>query len=193
MMTPKATSVTEAGKPDGYAVPELFRGEVSPDGRTRLAVCAPPERLAVIHRALVEALEAPLSVMYVQRVDRRAGRNLEESGGKPRRYLSVDIPAERVLSVFDRCRTLLYQDGRHQTWVRGAMREQLILEYDGMLFLYPDDLSFRDVLHGLGVREDAKAQAIGDRDYVKVNFQATADPEEARLMAELRLQEYGEG
>ena len=124
---------------------------------------------------------------------RHAIRNLEESGGKPRRYLSVDIPAERVLSVFDRCRTLLYQDGRHQTWVRGAMREQLILEYDGMLFLYPDDLSFRDVLHGLGVREDAKAQAIGDRDYVKVNFQATADPEEARLMAELRLQEYGEG
>jgi len=189
-VTPNALSVTESGEPDGWRPQQAFRGEVGPDGTTRLCVSLPPGALPRIHRVLLDALEAPLGVLYVQRVDRAAGINHEEAGGV-KRYLALEIPAERVRGAFDRCQTLLFADGRHQTWVRGRMGERLILEYDGMMYVYPDDPSFRDALIAAGVPELPDAETIGDRDYVKVQFQARADAEERILMTELNLHPYG--
>lgn len=185
-MTAKCLSVDEAGEPDGWEPTPGYRVEVSPDGLTRIGVSVPSHQLAEVHKALAGALESPVGVLYVQMVDRRAGKQLST----PRRYVGVEKPKSQVLSVLNRCPTLLYGDGRHQLWLRGGFNEQLVLDELGMVWVYPDDPSFRDVLDALGVPEN-DAKGMDARDYVKVEFKAEADAEEALLMATLGLTERG--
>jgi hypothetical protein len=183
MAAHKASSVTAEGQPDGFAPPLLFRPEAAPDGTTRLKISAAPGALPGLHRALVEVMGDRLGVLYVQLTDRRAGRHLAE---KPRRFIGMELAAPRVLQTLGRCGRLLYGDGRGQLWVRGALGEQLILDEMGLMYAYPDDPLFRDVLEAHGVPERA-GQTLDERDYVRVEFQAAADFEEDRLLQELSL------
>lgn len=185
-LAPKCVSVTAQGEPDDFQIPTGYRAEVAPDGTTRLSVSVPPERLAEVFYALAGALSTPWSVMYLQLTDRRRGKQHE---GKPRRFLSVDVAPKQGLDTFKRCETLLFRDGRHQLWVRGGITEQLVLDEMGLIYIYPDDFSFRDLLEGLGVPELKRGKLLCDRDYVKVQFEAAADAQEALLMANLRLAE----
>lgn len=181
---PKASSVTAEGAPDGFTPPLGWRAEVAPDGTTRLAVSAPPERLAEVHRALAECLDGPLGVLYVQLTDRRAGL----THPSPRRFLSLELPAARVLETLQRCAALVYSDGRHQLWLRGRMREQLILDELGMIWVYPDDFLFRDRLEALGVPPLGRAQTMAERDYVRVELLPETDAQEEHLLRALTLQ-----
>lgn len=181
---PKASSVTVEGTPDGFVPPLGFRAEVTPDGATRLLVSAPPERLAELHRALVEVLGGPLGVLYVQLTDRQRG--LQHP--KPLRWLSLEQPAARVRDVLDRCQRLLYADARHQLWLRGPMREQLVLDELGLIWVYPDDFAFRDRLEALGVPPLGRAPTMAERDYVRVELLPEADPEETWLLRGLSMQ-----
>ena len=96
--------------------------------------------------ALVGVLEAPLKFMYQQLTDRRTKGQL----ARPLSAVAVEIPRDRLLAVLHRYRGLVYQDGRHQIWVRGLMGEQIVLEEIGMIYVYPDDPLFREVLEGEG-------------------------------------------
>ena len=84
-----------------------------------------------------------------------------------------------------------FDDGRGQLWLRGKFREQILLDELGMIWIYPDDPSFRDILEGLGVPEDDQAVTMGERDYVKVLFEARADGEEELLIRTLGLAPQG--
>ncbi|HJN75425.1 MAG TPA: hypothetical protein QGF58_15965 [Myxococcota bacterium] len=181
-MTPKATSVTATGELDGFEPPLAYRGEVDPSGATRLAISVPPDRLAQTHAALLAALSKPVSVLYVRLVDRQANRQLEE----PHRLLALDVPEHALRSALQRCATLLYRDARHQLWLRGAMQEQLVLDELGMVWVYPDDPSFRDVLEDLGIPESPAPNMEG-RDHVRVDFKASADAEEEIFISSLGL------
>lgn len=189
MSTCKASSVTAEGSPDGFVPPLLFRPEVAPDGTTRLKISAGPADLQRIHRAVAAAMGERLGVLYVQLTDRRAGRHLAE---RPNRFLAVEIPSARVLAALDAAAELLYRDGRGQLWLRGPLGEQVILDELGMLYAYPDDPMFRDVLAAQGVPEGA-GQTLDERDYVRVEFLAGADAQEERLIRDLRLAPWTEG
>ena len=63
-----------------------------------------------------------------------------------------------------------------------------VMDQDGVLYCYPDDPSFRDVLEAAGVHERS-VQTLADRDYVKHWFHAECDEHEAGLMQDLGLQE----
>lgn len=187
-MTPKAISVTEGGEPDGFEPPVAYRCEVDPSGMTRLGISVPTDRLAETHKALVGALSSPISVLYVQMVDRRVGKQLE----KPRHLLGVEKAKSTVLTALQRCGTLLYHDARHQLWLRGRMSEQLVLDELGMVWVYPDDPGFRDVLRGLEIPE-SQADNLEGRDYIKVDFKSEADAEESLLIATLGLSDSQPG
>jgi len=189
MRTHKASSVTEDGKPDGFVVPLQYCPEVSPDGTTRLKISAGPADLPRVHRALITAMGDKLGVLYIQLTDRRAGRHLAE---KPNRFLAVEIPVAHVLATFSGCEDLLYGDGRGQVWVRGMLGEQLILDEMGVIYAYPDDPMYRDALEAEAVPKD-KAQSLDERDYVRVEFMASADAQEDKLMGDLRLQPWTDG
>ncbi len=180
----KATSVTEAGEPDGFTPPLLYMPQVGPDGTTRLVVSAPVTDLPRIHRLLVKSLQAPLGVLWVQLVDRASGRRQEDD---PRRWLTLEQPADAVLSAVDRSLHLLYQDARGQLWIRGALGEQLVLDELGLVYLYPDDPAFRAALESAGV-EQSSVPTMADRDYVRVEFDAAADAEEQALLHDLSMQ-----
>ena len=81
---------------------------------------------------------------------------------------------------------LIYHDGRHQIWILGLQGEQIILDELGMIYLYPDDFRFRDVLEENGIAEkpssDTSYQTMSQRDYVMVNFSQQADKQEATLL-----------
>jgi len=183
MLPPKASSVLQDGSPDGFTPPLNFRSEVAPEGMTRLTVSAPAGRLPALHRALVEAVGGPLGVMWIRLTDRAAGRHLEE---RPARFLAMEIPAGRALAAIDAAATLLYHDARGQLWIRGALGEQIVIDEMGLLYAYPDDPLFRDALASHGVPEGG-APTMADRDYVRVQFQASADEEERALIEGLGL------
>jgi hypothetical protein len=178
----KATSVTQEGEPDGYVAPLCYKAEVLHGGVSRLVISAPPGALERVHRALVNALKPPFKLLYVQMVDRARGVQLP----KPRRLVAVDIPRDRLLAGLHDLRRLVYEDARHQLWIRGAQGEQLVLEETGVLFVYPDDFLFREVLESQGV-EEREAETLADRDYLRVNFDAACDAEEADLLDRFHL------
>jgi hypothetical protein len=182
---PKASSVRRDGEADDFRIETGFWREQDPGGTTRLVVSVPPERLAALHGALVGALQAPLGVLYRQAVDRR---NPRPQGAPPRDLIALDLPADRVLAALERCAPLVYHDARAEYWLRGALGEQLILDGDGLLYCYPDDPAFRDVLQRTGIRE-GKVETLQDRDYVKHWFHAECDLLEDRLVADLGLTE----
>lgn len=180
-LPPKASSVTKDGEPDGYVPPMAYKLQVLDGGYTRLVVSTPPNRLRLIHRTLVLALQPPLKFLYIRLTDRIRGQL-----PKPEQYVAVELSQDRVLDALDKYAPLIYNDGRNQIWVRSALNEQIVLEEIGALFCYPDDPLFRDKIEQFGIVE-ARHESIDTRDYVKVNFLAEADAMEKDLMHELGL------
>ncbi len=178
----KAASVDEQGNPDGFMPASFFKPEVLQGGMSRLVVSLAAVDLERVHHALIQALEPPYKVLYVKMVDRAAGTQLP----KPERRVAVEIPRDRLMRNLMRYRKLVYTDGRHQLWVRGAQGEQLILEENGVVFIYPDDFLFRDVLQAQGLGE-GDGQTMADRDYLRVNFDAACDAMEAGLIDTLHM------
>ncbi len=187
-MQPKARAVDEQGRLLDQSQPTRFLAEAAPDGTTRLAVAVPAERLQAVHAAMVDLLQAPLGVLYVQLVDRQAGQQHEE----PKRFVGVDLQPASVHEAIASAAGLVYGDGRHQLWVKGARGAQIILDELGMIWTYPDDPSFREALARLGV-DEGDAPSIGEADYVRVELVAEADVQEAALIARLGLQELPGG
>lgn len=183
---PKARSVTADGLDDGFGAPLRFRGEVSPDGATRLVVSAPPEPLLALLRGFVELMEPPLSVRWVRLTDRPAGRQLPQ----PESWVAVGHPVSAVLDTLEACPVLLAHDARGQLWVRGALGDVVVVDELGLLYAYPDDPLTRDTLRRMGVPEHAGPTML-DRDYVRVELLAEADAQEALLVSRLSLQRYG--
>ena len=184
-LPPKAESVTVTGAPDGYTPPLQYTGKVLPGGYARLLVSAPAHRLAAIHQALVAELTPPLRVMYRQLTDRGQGQR-----DKPVDYVGLELPPARVLETLQALAPLVYHDGRHQLWIAGRGQEQVVLEEVGVIYAYPDDPAFRDALDAQGVPE-ATGQTLAERDYVKVNFVASADPMEEELRRRLGMARWG--
>lgn len=182
---PKAQSVDKQGQPDGFTPPAAFVPQVLEGGYTRLLVSCPPKALPALHRDLVAAMAGPLKVLYIQLTDRQQGQL-----PKPVQRVGVELEPNTVLAALAELEDLICWDGRHQLWVRGALGEQVVLEELGIIYAYPDDPAFRDVCARHGLREDASAQTMAERDYVKVNFLAEADRQEARLVWTLGLQEW---
>ncbi len=182
--TLKAISVTEEGEPDGFDAPLLYKTQVGPDGTTRLVISAPLDDLPRVHRLLITALTEPLGVLWVQLVDRATSTRQEEA---PKRWITLEREQAKVLEVLEACAELLYEDGRGQLWIRGALGEQLVLDELGLLYLYPDDPSFHEVLSAAGVSE-ADSATMAERDYVRVEFVAAADKLEASMLTDLSMQ-----
>ena len=178
---PKAQSVTKQGAPDGYVSPMAFKGQVLEGGYTRLEISSPPGKISVVHKALARLLSSPLKMRYVRLTDRQKGQL-----PKPENYVAVELPKERVEQALTMFEALLYQDGRNQLWLLGLDGEQLILDELGMIYVYPDDFSFREALQKLGWVE-ANHQTMADRDYVRVNFMAQADEQEQSLIQSLGM------
>jgi hypothetical protein len=63
------------------------------------------------------------------------------------------------------------------------------MEEIGMLYLYPDDPSFRDLLESHGISE-GEGETMATRDYVKVNFLTECDVEEIGLWQSLSMVEW---
>ena len=181
-LPPKAQSVTQAGAPDDYTPPLAYCAQVLEGGYTRLQVSAPPTHLERIHRALVSALTPPLKWLYVLQVERGGRGQLP----RPEQYVGIELSQARVLEALYQYRALLYHDGRAQVWIRSSLNEQVVLEETGVIYVYPDDLLFRDVLDRAGVPEQDH-QSMAERDYVRVNFLAAADQEQMRMMHQLGL------
>ena len=184
-LPPKALSVDVRGAPDGFEPLPGYYAEVLPGGYSRLVVSLPSDRVEAIHRDLVAAIQGPLQVLYVQLTDRQQGQL-----ATPRRFVGLEHPTEVVLAALAETRLLIYHDGRHQLWVRGALREQVVLEEIGLMFCYPDDPSFHDVLQKHGLVE-ARIPTMAERDYVRVAFNSDADADEVGLIAGLGLRPYG--
>lgn len=184
MSRPKASSVTEAGRSDGFKPPLAWFRQAFPGGATRLMVSAPPARLPEVHRALVASLAPPLGLLWRQKVDRRDPR---PQGAPPRDHVALELPTEQVLEALKECSILAYEDARGELWLRDRYDAQLVLDDDGLIFCYPDDPSFRDALAAQQVPEQ-QVQTMADRDYVKHWYRPEADAEEAGLIAGLGLQ-----
>ncbi len=181
---PKAESVTEKGEPDGWSIPAAFFQQHDPTGPTRLVVSVPTAFLGEVFAAMVRALNAPVSVLYRQKVDRTRPR---PNGSPPRDYLALELEPEVVIAAAQECSDLLFHDARFELWVRGRQNEQLVLDADGMIYLYPDDPSFRDVCRGFGLVE-GRVPTLIDRDYVKQWYHEENDVQEQAFIAGLGLE-----
>jgi hypothetical protein len=179
----KAVSVTVEGHPDGWVSPRGVRAQVAPDGTTRLVIYVPPAELPTVHGRLLDALGASLSVRYLRLTDRLKGQL-----PKPETYVRMDAPAAEVRAAFDEAADLVWRDGRHQLWVRGAFGEQVVLDELGVLYCYPDDPAFREALADL---PETAAVGMDGRDYVRVQFVAEADAQESAMRARLAMQKWG--
>jgi len=185
VITSKADSVTEAGEHDGWAPSPGWFAEVTPQGDTRLTISVPRSAVVVVHAALLRAAAEPLSFLYRQKVDRREPG---PRGAPPRDFVALGASADAVLAALQDAELLVYGDARCEVWVRGAMGEQVVLDEDGLLYVYPDDPAFREALAAQGVPGD-DVETMADRDYVKHWFRAEADEAETRLIAALQLTE----
>lgn len=180
-MTPKAQSVTLSGEPDGFLPPRAWRSEVFGDGHTRLVVSVPAEELQSVHLGLLGLVEGPWGVRYVQLTNRLTGQLPAPEG-----RVAMGVAPARALAVLKERPTLVWADGRHQLWVRGALGETVILDEMGVIYLSPDDPMFRDALTAFGIPE-SNAPTMDSRDYVKVAFHAEADAEETSLWESLKM------
>jgi len=185
-MSPKAESVNAEGEPDGFAPSPGWNAMVIPGGYTRLEVSVDPSQLPEIHRALVGKLEPPLRVLYVQLTDRLAGQQLDP----PRRFVALDVEPAVLDAALDRFAPLMYNDGRHQLWVQGRGEDKIILEETGVMYVYPDDPLFREVLEDRNIPNE-KTETMADRDYVRVNFLVEGDAMEGQFRQALGAVTYG--
>lgn len=185
LLGPRAESVTAEGEPDGWVQPAGWYAEITPHGDTRLTVAGPHDRMPAIHAALVKALASPVSVLYRQRVNRQ---DPKPQGAPPRDFVMRDVPLERVVEAVESAAALLHTDARAEFWLQGAMGERLVLDEDGIVYIYPDDPAFRDALGAAGV-EESPIDLVTARDYVKHWFRAECDAQEDGLIARLGLVE----
>ena len=185
MRTPKGESVSQEGVPDGFVPQTGYEAQIAPDGETRLLVSVPVERLPEVHLALLGALRPPIAFLYRQKVDRLKPNPDDRTG---RDYVALEKTAATVRDAMNAAGTLLWHDARCELWLRDFDGAQVILDQDGVLYAYPDDPSFRDVLEGLGLSE-GKPQTMVDRDYVKHWYHAENDAVEAALIQRLGLTE----
>jgi hypothetical protein len=184
-MTPKAASVDAQGAGDGFVVRPGWLAEMTPAGDTRLVVSVPADDLPRVHKALATALSPPIGVLYRQKVDRLKPK---PQGAPGRDFVALDKSLDDVLAALDAAAGLVWGDARHELWLRGGLGEQVVLDQDGLLYCYPDDPAFREVLAEAGVPPD-DVETIADRDYVKHWYHAEHDALEALLMQRLRLME----
>lgn len=182
----KASSCAATGELDGWVVAAAYTGELAEDGGTRLCVTAPPGSLQAVHAGLIAALQPPLSVLYRQKVDRR---DPKPQGHPGRDFVGLELDPRRVLDAFEAASSLLYRDARCEVWVRGGLQEQVVLDTDGAIYVYPDDPSFRDALDAAGLSESDEVVTLERRDYVRHWFLASADAQEDGLIAALKLTE----
>ncbi|MEN9787856.1 MAG: hypothetical protein RLZZ299_3120 [Pseudomonadota bacterium] len=180
---PKAVSVSVEGQEDGFEPARGYRVQVAPDGTTRLVASVPPAELRNVHLRLIAALGGPLSVRYLRLTDRVRGQL-----PKPESWVRMDVPAGEVVAALDAASRLVWEDGRHQLWIRGPFGEQVVLDEMGVLYCYPDDPAFREALLDL---PEHTAVGMDGRDYVKVHFHADADSQETQLREALRLTKIG--
>lgn len=178
LTSPKATSVTATGDEDGFVITPGWERQVGSGGDTRLLVSVPTDRLQEVHLALLAALEAPLSLLYRRKVNRQ---DPKPNGSPPEDFLAPDLSLDEVRAALSDAADLIWHDARCEVWVRGVMGEQVILDQDGLLYAYPDDPSFRDVLDAVSVPE-AQVEVLLDRDYVKHWFHAVGDEQEVALL-----------
>ena len=184
-LPPKAQSVNIEGYPDGYVPPMAYQRQVLEGGFTRLEISAPSEKLPVLHQALAAKISTPCKIRYVKMVDRHRGQL-----PKPESYVAVEITAERLAQVLQQLSTLLYHDGRNQLWIQGRLdSERLILDELGVIYAYPDDFAYREVLDSLGWKE-VNHQSMAARDYVRVNFLPSSDAEEQVLIQSLGMMRW---
>jgi hypothetical protein len=181
--TAKSVSVTEEGVEDGWSPTPGFLREMDPMGQTRLVVSVPVDHLKKVHRELAECLVPPIGVLYRQVVDRR---DPQPQGAPPRDFVALEKSQATVLEMLDRFTELFHHDARCELWLRGAMKEQLVLDADGLLFCYPDDPVYEDVLMGNGLQPDVEVTIV-DRDYAKHLFHASNDALEEALVSEIGL------
>jgi hypothetical protein len=181
-LPPKSTSVSPTGEPDTWTPPRSFRSQAAPDGSTRLVVSVPSEELAEVHRRLLRVLGDRVGVLYVQLTDRAVGQL-----SRPVKRVALEVPIDRLLAVLDARAPLIWHDGRHQLWCRGPMEDQVVLDELGVLYTYPDDPAFRDVLAEI---PELPTVGMDGRDYVRVNFEASADEMERTLWEELAMREW---
>jgi len=184
-MSPKAESVAEDGELDGFVPEPSWAAEVIPGGYTRIEISLPSDRIEAVHRDLVAQLEGPLRILYVQLTDRLAGKQLDP----PRRFVALDVPHEVMGDALTKYRALIYHDGRHQLWIQGRGEDKVILEETGVMYAYPDDPCFRDVLAAHGV-PGTKRETMADRDYVRVNFMAECDAMEGQFRQSIGAVSY---
>jgi hypothetical protein len=185
LTTPKSESVTELGEPDGWQPTPGYLREMDPRGQTRLVVSVPVRFLLRVHQQLVASLQAPVGLLYRQVVNRR---DPKPQGSPPRDFVALELAPERIVEALERYTDLLHHDARCELWLRGALGEQVVLDPDGLLYCYPDDPAFEDVLLGEALT-DLVGQTIVDRDYAKHWFHGENDAVEDRLIEELRLVE----
>jgi len=181
----KATSVLADGEPDGFEIPTAWFLQRGPQGATRLVVSGPPEVLRQAFPALIEAMSGTVQVLYRQIVNRQ---DPKPQGSPSRDFAGLDVPANDVLAAVDACANVVYHDARGELWVRDSAGAQVVLDCDGMLYAYPDDVAFRDALDGLSLPE-REVQTVAQRDYVRHWFHAAADLDEDALITRLHLTE----
>lgn len=183
---PKATSVTKDGEDDGFVVEAGYQAEMVPGaGDTRLVISVPTHRLPAVHAALIGVLQAPLGLLYRQKVDRR---DPKPQGAPPRDFVALELGHDQLLTALSDAASLVWHDARCEIWVRGRHGDQVVLDTDGLLFAYPDDPGFRDALERVGV-PDVHHPTMADRDYVKHWFHGSNDAVEEQLMQALALTE----
>ena len=185
MNTPKAVSVTEESQPDGWTPTAGYTGELDPAGPTRLVISLPADQLQKVHTALVSVMAVPLGLLYRRMVNRKTPR---PSHMPPEDFVSLELTKPQVLDTLQANAPLVYHDARAEYWIRGKMGEQVVMDCDGLLYCYPDDPLFRDVLDSMGI-PDTAIQTMAERDYVKHWFHSEADDGETALMSALSLQQ----
>ena len=168
----KAHSVNEDGTPDGYQPPSAYTDRVLPGGMTRLEVSSPANKLSFVHKALVEGIQFPCKIRYLKMTDRQKGQL-----PKPESFVAVDVSKARMLQALEEYHDLFYEDARHQLWILGAQEEQIVLDELGMIYVYPDDFLFREILAQMGWSSE-KHEGMDTRDYVKVHFRSVVDAQE---------------
>lgn len=186
---PKAESVGPDDVADGFVADVGFTSQTEPGMPTRLLVSVPAEHLARVHRDLIGACEGPIGVLYRQRVDR--GRPRPE-GAPSRDFIALGVDKGVLLDALAACSGLAYHDARGDVWLRGRRGEQVILDGDGLIYTYPDDLVFRDVCIGDGL-DEKPLRTLLDRDRVKQYYRAEFDAEEADFIARLGLTDITAG
>ena len=128
-----------------------------------------------------------VGVLYRQFVDRR---NPGPNNAPPTDYVGLDLARDTVVEVLAETENLIYHDARCELWLRGEMGDQIILDRDGLIYCYPDDPAFRDVLASFDLPE-GEIEVLLERDYVRHVYHAENDALEDAFKETLGLVRIG--